>query len=48
VREFVDALVSGGDMPVDGKDGLISIALGLAAQKSIQENRPVKITEILS
>jgi len=47
VREFVDALVSGGDMPVDGKDGLISIALGLAAQKSIQENRPVKMTEIL-
>ena len=48
IREFIDALVSGSAMPVDGEDGLISIAMGLAAKKSIEENRPVKMTEILA
>jgi len=47
IREFIDALVSGKGMPVDGDDGLISIAIGLAAKRSIQENRPVEISEIL-
>lgn len=47
IREFIDALVSGGKMPVDGEDGLLSIAIGLAAKKSIQENRPVDLSEIL-
>jgi len=47
LSEFVDALASGEAMPVDGRDGLISIALGLAARLSVKENRPVKMTEIL-
>ena len=47
IREFIDALVSGGEMPVDGNDGLLSIAIGLAAKKSVAEGRPVKINEIL-
>jgi myo-inositol 2-dehydrogenase/D-chiro-inositol 1-dehydrogenase len=47
IREFIDALVSGGNMPVDGNDGLQSIAIGLAAKKSVAEGRPVKIDEIL-
>jgi myo-inositol 2-dehydrogenase/D-chiro-inositol 1-dehydrogenase len=47
IREFIDALVSGGKMPVDGNDGLQSIAIGLAAKKSVAEGRPVKINEIL-
>lgn len=47
MREFIDALVSGGDMPVDGNDGLLSIAIGLAAKKSVEEGRPVKIDEIV-
>jgi myo-inositol 2-dehydrogenase/D-chiro-inositol 1-dehydrogenase len=47
IREFIDVLVSGGKMPVDGEDGLLSIAIGLAAKKSIQENRPVNLSEIL-
>jgi myo-inositol 2-dehydrogenase/D-chiro-inositol 1-dehydrogenase len=34
-------------MPVDGSDGLLSIAIGLAAKKSVEEGRPVKIDEIL-
>lgn len=48
MREFIDALVSGGDLPVDGNDGLLSIAIGLAAKKSVEEGRPVKIDEILN
>ena len=47
IREFIDALISGGKMPVNGEDGLLSIAIGLAAKKSIQENRPVSLSEIL-
>ncbi|MGQ8336988.1 inositol 2-dehydrogenase [Sunxiuqinia sp. A32] len=47
MAEFIDALVSGGEVPVDGNDGLLSIAIGLAAKKSMVENRPVTLTEIL-
>jgi myo-inositol 2-dehydrogenase/D-chiro-inositol 1-dehydrogenase len=47
IREFIDALLSGGKMPVDGTDGLLSIAIGLAAKKSVAEARPVLISEIL-
>ncbi len=47
VREFVDALVNNEDIPVSGDDGLLSMAIALAAKKSVEENRPVKINEIL-
>ena len=47
IREFIDALVSGGEMPVDGNDGLQSIAIGLAAKKSVAVGRPVNMSEIL-
>ncbi|HBL77628.1 MAG: inositol 2-dehydrogenase [Bacteroidetes bacterium GWF2_42_66] len=47
IREFINALISGGDMPVDGNDGLHSIVIGLAAKKSLAEGRPVLIKEIL-
>lgn len=47
MRAFVTALMGNADMPVTGKDGLISIAIGLAAKKSIEENRPVWLNEIL-
>ena len=48
IKEFVDALVNGKAMPVDGNDGLISIAIGLAAKKSAENNRPVSISEIIA
>ncbi len=47
MKEFIEALVSGGKMPVDGNDGLIAIAIALAAKKSVKENRPVIISEII-
>jgi myo-inositol 2-dehydrogenase/D-chiro-inositol 1-dehydrogenase len=47
IRDFIDALKNGTPLPVDGNDGLLSIAIGMAAKKSIEEARPVKISEIL-
>ena len=47
MRAFIDALVSGDKMPVDGHDGLMSIAVGMAAKKSVKENRPVRMSEII-
>jgi len=46
MKEFVDALINDRKMPVDGKDGLFSLKMGLAAGKSLEENRPVKLSEI--
>jgi myo-inositol 2-dehydrogenase / D-chiro-inositol 1-dehydrogenase len=48
IREFIDALISGGNMPVDGKDGLLSMAIALAAKKSVEEGRTVSVSEILT
>lgn len=48
IKEFIEALVSGSKMPVDGEDGLLSIAIGLAAKKSVAEGRPVEIREIIN
>ena len=47
IKEFIDALVSGHEMPVGGEDGIKAMAIGLAAKKSVQENRPVLLSEIL-
>ncbi|WP_422082452.1 inositol 2-dehydrogenase [Ulvibacterium sp.] len=46
MKDFIKGLANGTMMPVDGNDGLQSLKIGLAAIKSIQENRPVKISEI--
>lgn len=46
MKDFVDALNANGEMLVGGKDGLMSILIGLAARKSVEENRPVKISEV--
>ncbi len=48
IREFISAIQSGNGMPVSGKDGLTSMAMALAAKKSLEENRPVLMSEILS
>lgn len=44
--QFVDAVQNDKNTPTNGKDGLQSILIGLAAKKSVQEHRPVKISEI--
>ena len=45
--EFVNSLRNGTVVPVDGNDGLLSLKIGLAAIKSLQEKRPVHMDEVL-
>jgi myo-inositol 2-dehydrogenase/D-chiro-inositol 1-dehydrogenase len=47
MEAFIDALINDEQIPVPGKEGLMSVAIGLAAKKSVVENRPVKLDEIL-
>jgi len=42
----LSCLINGVSPPVNGQDGLISLKIGLAALKSIKEDRPVRIDEI--
>lgn len=46
LRQFIDCIHNGTTPSVGGKDGLMAVVLGLAAKKSLQENRPVKVSEI--
>jgi myo-inositol 2-dehydrogenase/D-chiro-inositol 1-dehydrogenase len=45
-QAFVDAVRSGAPSPVDGTDGRAPLVIGLAAWKSIREQRPVLTSEI--
>ncbi|MEW5785760.1 MAG: inositol 2-dehydrogenase [Bacillota bacterium] len=44
--EFVDAVLYDKETPVVGNDGLQSVLIAIAAQKSFEENRPVRISEV--
>jgi predicted dehydrogenase len=46
-RKFVDAIRSGAAAEVTVRDGLISVAIGVAAHRSIEEGRPVHMSEVL-
>ena len=46
IKHFVDSVTKGMPISVSGNDGLKSLQIGLAAKKSLAENRPVKINEI--
>ena len=43
---FIDALVNNKELPVTGEDMLIATIMAYAAKKSMEEGRPVKLTEI--
>ena len=45
LRQFVDCIRHDTTPSVSGLDGLMAVVLGLAAKKSLQENRPVKLSE---
>jgi myo-inositol 2-dehydrogenase/D-chiro-inositol 1-dehydrogenase len=45
---FIEALTEEKQIPAGAQDGLMSIATGLAAKKSAELNRPVKISEIMN
>jgi myo-inositol 2-dehydrogenase/D-chiro-inositol 1-dehydrogenase len=46
MREFVECIRKDAPTPVQGIDGRIPVLMGLAARKSYEENRPVKLSEI--
>ncbi|HTY35780.1 MAG TPA: Gfo/Idh/MocA family oxidoreductase, partial [Bacteroidota bacterium] len=48
IREFCLSVAEDKPMSVGGRDGLMSVAIGLAAKKSLAEHRPVKLSEILN
>lgn len=43
---FMDAIENNTDTPLGVEDGLKPVLMGLAAKKSVEEHRPVKISEI--
>jgi myo-inositol 2-dehydrogenase/D-chiro-inositol 1-dehydrogenase len=45
---FVDAVLDNNIPPVTGQDGRLAVVLGLAAQKSVREHRPVRVAELTS
>ncbi len=45
-KEFVDAVLNDKDTPVSGMDGLMPVLMAIAAKKSLDEGRSVKISEI--
>ena len=48
VKDFIDAVMNDKETPVSGKDGLEPVRIAIAAKKSLQEGRPVKMDEIPS
>lgn len=48
IKEFCKAIVDNKPISVGGKDGLYSVAIGLAAKKSVAERRAVKVSEIFA
>jgi myo-inositol 2-dehydrogenase/D-chiro-inositol 1-dehydrogenase len=46
IQEFIAAIVNNTDVPVNITDGLEPVIIGLAAKKSLDENRPVTTAEI--
>lgn len=47
VRQFIQCVRDDKPTPITGKDGLMAVVLGHAAWKSLRENRPVGVHEIL-
>lgn len=46
IIDFIDSVTNNKQVSVSGIDGLKSLQIGLAANKSLKENRPVKVDEI--
>jgi len=48
IKEFCGAVLDNKKISVGGKDGLLAVAIGLAAKKSFALKRPVKVSEVFS
>lgn len=46
MKQFFEAIADDNAVPVNGNDGLQSVIIGLAAKKSLELGRPVKVSEI--
>lgn len=46
MRAFVDAVLDDEPVEVDGEDGRVSVVMSIAARKSYDEERPVRLDEI--
>jgi myo-inositol 2-dehydrogenase/D-chiro-inositol 1-dehydrogenase len=46
IRQFIASVVNDQPVPVGGLDGRVPVVMGLAARKSYDEGRPVRISEI--
>lgn len=46
-RKFIDAVRAGDAPEVSVRDGLLSVAVGAAAQQSIDEKRLVELAELI-
>lgn len=46
IRAFVQSIIDDKPVPVSGLDGRIPVVMGLAARKSFDEHRPVRLDEI--
>lgn len=46
MKDFVTAVEQGGDVSVGGFDGKQAVVVGMAARKSFDEKRPVRLSEI--
>jgi myo-inositol 2-dehydrogenase/D-chiro-inositol 1-dehydrogenase len=44
LRAFVDAVVNGTPVPVNGRDGRVPVVMALAARRSYEEGRPIQLT----
>ena len=47
IAAFIDAIENDKETPLNVMDGLKPVLMGLAAKKSLEEHRPVKISEIM-
>ena len=46
IQAFTDCIKNDTPAPVTGEDGRKAVVLSMAARKSYEENRPVKVSEI--
>lgn len=46
MRAFIEMIVQDQPSPVSGREGRVPVVMGMAAQKSLRENRPVRLDEI--
>lgn len=47
LKTFISSVLNDTPSPVDAHDGLMATAIGIAAMKSLQEGRPVKMDEVI-